>query len=516
MLIFAAGIVSFGHVPFTFWPQAEPETLLANIEMHPGVPREQTEAVLRELDRALFVAEGKLTGEQGGLIRANFSTIGESVSEEGWRQRGADNLAGMWVELEAGDKRDIRNTRIIDAWRTEIRPMAGVEDISIEEPSNGTPGREIDIRLRGNDPAVLKEASGAVQKLLERYPGVRDIRDNLPYGKRELLLELTDRGRAMGFTTENVSRQVRGAAEGTVAKRFPRDDEEIDVIVKLPEGEFNLETLRELYLRNPQGVEAPLIEIVNLKEDQGFARLSRTDGVTQIRITADLDEDSMNLNRLLTSLPEDGLDQIAREYDLAYKFRGKAEEQQRSMSEIGSGVLVALIAIYIILAWVLGSYARPFVIMLSVIPFGWVGSVLGHLIMGYDMSMMSLIGLLGLTGILVNDSIILVTTIDERHKNGEGWRSAVIKGTQDRLRAVVLTSLTTIGGLTPLLFETNMQAQFLIPVAITIVFGIAVATLIVLVVVPAFLGILDDAARFFGTHKPRPKRTGLTAPETGV
>ena len=175
--------------------------------------------------------------------------------------------------------------------------------------------------------------------------------------------------------------------------------------------------------------------------------------------------------------------------------------------------MVALSAIYIILAWVLGSYSRPLVIMLSVIPFGWVGSVIGHAVMGYDMTMLSLIGLLGLTGILVNDSIILVTAIDERHKSGEPWRTAVVNGTLDRLRAVVLTSLTTIGGLTPLLFETNLQAQFLIPVAITLVFGISVATLIVLVVVPALLGILDDLTQYFAAD-PALESGSLAAPES--
>ena len=262
-----------------------------------------------------------------------------------------------------------------------------------------------------------------------------------------------------------------------------------------------------------------MTEIVLLKESQGFQRLQRVDGSTEVAITADLNDEEMNLNRLLEALPGDGLNQIARDFHVDWNFDGKAEEQGAALSEVGTGLMVALSAIYIILAWVLGSYSRPLVIILSVIPFGWVGSVIGHAVMGYDMTMLSLIGLLGLTGILVNDSIILITAIDERHKNGEPWRTAVVNGTLDRLRAVVLTSLTTIGGLTPLLFETNLQAQFLIPVAITLVFGISVATLIVLVVVPALLGILDDATRFFSAEPdvdPGIDSSSLAAPERGI
>ncbi|MFN3233484.1 MAG: efflux RND transporter permease subunit [Alphaproteobacteria bacterium] len=516
MLIISVGVVRAGHVPFTLFPQAEPSTLLVNLVMNPGAPREQTQAAMSEINRALFDVQEDLTEGRNDLVVATFGTVGQSIAGNSWQQLGSDNLAGLWVELTPADKRDIRNVQILEAWRAEMKQMPGVERIAMVEPQGGPPGREIDIRLSGGSPTQLKQAALEVRDLLERYPGVRDIEDDLPYGKREMILELTDRGRAMGFNTQSVSGQVRDAAQGAIAKRFPREDEEVDIVVKLPEGQFNIEALRELYLRSPQGAEVPLMEIVNIRDEQGFMRLHRVDGATQVAVTADLDEEKMNMNRLLEALPGDGLDDIAKKYGVQWGFDGKAEEQADSLGEVGTGLLVAVAAIYIILAWVLGSYARPIVIILSVIPFGWVGSVMGHFIMGYDMTMLSLIGLLGLTGILVNDSIILVSAIDERNKNGEGWRSAVINGTLDRLRAVILTSLTTIGGLTPLLFETNLQAQFLIPVAITLVFGISVATLIVLIVVPAFLGILDDVSRAVRGERRRRSADGLPAPEGRV
>ncbi|MDX1581192.1 MAG: efflux RND transporter permease subunit, partial [Alphaproteobacteria bacterium] len=435
-----------------------------------------------------------------------------------------DNMAGMWVELAPSDMREVRNPEIIAAWKQEIRSLPGLERVTVTEMVGGPPGEPIDIRLYGADISTLKQASLEVQELLERFAGLRDIDDDLPYGKQELIVELTPRGTAMGFTTESVSRQIRNASEGAIAKRFPRGDEEVLVRVQYPEGQFNAETLRELYLRNPEGVEVPLMEVVNLRESQGFSRIRRQDGITEVAVTANLNTEVTNTNRVLNALPAQGLDEIARKYSIDYTFRGKAEEQARSFGEVGTGFLIAMAAIYIILAWVLGSYALPVVVM-TIIPFGLVGAVLGHLVLGYDMSIMSIIGLLGLSGILVNDSIILVSTIQERVSHGEKWDDAIIEGTRDRFRAVMLTSLTTIGGLMPLLFETSLQAQFLMPIAITLVFGIAMATLIVLIVVPSLMGVVRDVRAFhislrrgtaFGSTRRRRSRPGSAAPETGA
>jgi multidrug efflux pump subunit AcrB len=214
-----------------------------------------------------------------------------------------------------------------------------------------------------------------------------------------------------------------------------------------------------------------------------------------VAITAEIDTALTNSNTVLEALQRDGIFDIAKKYSATATFAGKAEEQQQTLADMKLGAIFGMSAIFIILAWVFGSYSRPFVVM-AVIPLSFVGATLGHLLLGFDMSILSLIALVGLAGIVVNDSIILVTTIDERIRGGEHFKDAVINGTCDRLRAVILTSLTTIGGLTPLLFERSFQAQFLVPMAITLVFGLMVTTFLVLLIIPSMIAVQGDIGQW--------------------
>jgi multidrug efflux pump subunit AcrB len=242
---------------------------------------------------------------------------------------------------------------------------------------------------------------------------------------------------------------------------------------------------------------------VTQREDRGYAGIQREGGVRQVSITAELDEASIHLEQVIDTLTQGELPEIARAFGLSYRFAGKAEEQAQTLADIRLGAVLGLILIYIVLAWVFASFTRPFAVML-VIPFGLIGAVLGHVLLGYDLSILSLITLLGLSGILVNDSIILVTAIDQRHGDGLPLDRAILDGTCSRLRAVLLTSGTTIGGLTPLMFETSLQAQFLIPMAITIVFGLMVTTFLVLLLVPAMIGIQADVSALARRFARRP------------
>jgi multidrug efflux pump subunit AcrB len=323
------------------------------------------------------------------------------------------------------------------------------------------------------------------------------VEDDLPLGKQEIELKVTTKGKAMGFTTESVARQVRNAFEGAIAKRFIRGDEEVTVRIQYPRATLGMATFRALHLRGPDGSEVRLSEIVSISGAVGFDRIRRENGRREVAVTGEIDEAVTNADRLYPALIAAGLDTIVKRHGLSYRFAGKAEEQARTFADMKFGAAIAMISIYVILAWVFASYSRPFIVM-AVIPFGLVGAVLGHMFLGFNLTVLSLVALLGLSGILVNDSIILVSTIDERIAAGEKTLAAIVSGSQDRLRAVILTSLTTILGLTPLLFERSLQAQFLIPMAITIVFGLAVATFLVLFLVPALLAIGHDFARLLG------------------
>ena len=320
--------------------------------------------------------------------------------------------------------------------------------------------------------------------------------DSLPFGDEEILISITPKGEQLGFTTQNVGNQLRDAFEGRIAKRFSTSNEEISIRVRMETEGFNIASLESFLLRSPSGEEVPLAEVVNLTEKRGFAIIIREDGRPTVTLTADVDREVNNPDDILENLADEVLPQLQAQYNFDYEFGGRNAERAQAFGDVMIGSLIALLIIFIILAFVFSSYLRPLVIM-TIIPFGAVGAIGGHAITGYDMSILSIFGLLGLAGILVNDSIILVSRIDERLENGDSLATACIEGSKDRFRAVLLTSLTTVGGLFPLLFETSLQAQFLIPMAITLVFGLALATLYVLFLVPAMMGVGGDIGKAF-------------------
>jgi len=493
VLIVSVGVMASGRVAFQFFPTPEPEIILADVVFVAGTPREVTAAALSEIEASLTRVSDKLARGNEVLVATTYSTLGTSGQNRG------DNFGRIKVQLTRAEQRSVRTNKIIEEWREALPQIPGVERLSITGRRGGPPGRDIDIQLSGGNPAVLKNAALELRELLGRYPGVTGIADDLPYGKQEIVLEITPRGSALGFTTQSVGRQVRNAFEGAIAKRFARGDEEITIRVLEDKTGAGSQSLRELYIRSPQDVEVPLTEVVNLREKAGFSLIQRKEGKTSVDITADIDTDVTTSIVVEAALKAQGLEEIAAKYSVEYAFKGKSEERTETFGDLFTGVLLALTFMYVILAWMFGSYVKPVVIML-VIPFGLVGAIFGHLIMGFSMTILSFFGLLGLSGILVNDSIILVVQVDKRLGEGETMAEAASGGARDRLRAVLLTSLTTIGGLTPLLFEKSLQAQFLLPMAITLVFGLALATVLVLILVPAVLGIQHDIGRYLNWY----------------
>ena len=499
-LILSIGMVLGGKVGFVFFPSPEVDWIYANIELVAGSPRRDTVAMLDELERAIRAAEAKLAGAEGELAELSVGKVGTTAGRRASGLAG-DHLGGLTVELAPTDQRAVSSAAFIAAWRAEVEALPGLKSLTIVAARGGPPGLDIDIRISCDDAAVLKAAAAEVKALLARYPGVSDIADDLPYGKQEAILEVNAQGRALGFNTQLVGRQVRDAFEGAIAKRFPRGDEEVLVRVQYPRGYIDAAALDNLYLRGPTGAEVPLAEVVDRRDARGFASIRREDGARQVAVTAEIDKRVTSNGIVLAALERDGLSAIAERHGVTTSLAGRAEEQDTTLGDMKIGALIGLATIYLILAWVFASYARPFVVM-AVIPLGVVGAVIGHMVMGFDLTILSLIALIGLSGIVVNDSIILVTSIDDRLGAGEPLLEAITAGSQDRLRAVILTSATTIGGLTPLMFETSLQAQFLLPMAITIVFGLMMATLLVLIVVPALVAIQADVGRLFGRTAP--------------
>ena len=498
-LIVTAGLVSGGRVGFQFFPSPESENLIGGIAFAAGTPQSDVAEAIVRIEDALYQAEIALTGGEEDLIVATYAVIGKQGFSRGM------NLAQLEVQLTASEVRSVRTSDVVAEWRRQVPDIPGVERLTLSSRRGGPPGQDIEIQLTGADISQLKEAALEVRELLAVYPGVSSIGDDLPYGKPEIQFSLTPRGLAMGFTLESVSRQVRDAFEGAIARRFADGEDEVTVRVRRAQQVEGLAALSNLSLRAPGGENVPLGTVVTLEDLQGFSVIQRVDGETTVAVTADVDTDVVTPIEIVTALRDGPLDDLVGPLGIAYEFAGRDEERRESFADLQQGSLIALVAIYLILAWVFASYVLPVAVML-IIPFGFVGATIGHYVMGFPLTILSFMGLLGLSGILVNNSIILVKRIMERVDDGETIGEASVGGSCDRLRAVLLTSLTTIGGLIPLLMEESLQAQFLLPMAITLVFGLALATVFVLFLVPAFMGIGADIARAFRAIYGRPRQ----------
>jgi multidrug efflux pump subunit AcrB len=496
-LIIAITILGTGRVGFEFFPQVESNTIYANFAFNPGSARYKSSAMLEELERSLYATDEEIRGKNldqksnvSVVVRVIGAPQGRSVS---LKSKG-DHLGSLAIELIDSEQRNTRTQAFIDSWMEHINEQPGLERLTIVERKEGGPqGRAVDIRLFNADLKTLKLAARALQEELSTIPGVFALEDNLPYGKQEIALELTPEGKSMGFTTQMVARQVRNAYEGSIAKRFTLNQEEILIRVKLPERNKDSVALRNLTMMaegSTRGV--PLSEVVNFKKTTGFSQILREDGVRQVSVLGDVDADIITNNEVVQLFNDEIKPKIEAQFPgVEFGLKGKADEQNEAFTDIKMGALVAFSSAYIILAWVLASYSRPLVVM-SIIPFGIVGAVVGHWVFGFNMSMVSIIGILGLSGIVVNDAIILVSTIKIKEEEGMDLHQAVVDSASERLRPVLLTTFTTIGGLIPILTETSRQAMVVQPLAITIVFGLLFATVIVLGFVPALLGIIDD------------------------
>ncbi|MGC6512627.1 MAG: efflux RND transporter permease subunit [Parvibaculales bacterium] len=487
VLIVIFGLIVSGWVTFSFFPAPEEERLSAYIRFQPGTPKAQTEKGMFLVEQAMYKTDLELRGDGPSLINQSYTILGQADKSRG------NNLATVQIELTPSEARDVRTRTFISAFEKNIPSIAGVRDINVGEAIDEFAGAPIDFTLVGDDPANLKRAAEELKDALRLYPGVQTVNDTLKYGRQELLIEVNERGAALGFTNQNVGLQLRNAFEGVIARRFTRDDTEVTIKVQYPR-DAGAQNLDDFYLVIP-GSNPPryitLPEVVSIEEKPGFATIRRGPSGREVRVTANYNVDSQNPEALSQEIRETKLDEILKRNGVEERVSRRAEELSKFFRGFMGGLLIALGTIYMILALVFASYSRPIVIM-SIIPFGLIGAVFGHFVQGTPLSFLSLISLLGLSGILVNNSIILITRIEELQAEGVALREAVIQGVTDRLRPVVLTSATTVVGLVPMLFETSVQAQYIMPIAITMAWGLASASFLVLLVLPAILGIQED------------------------
>jgi multidrug efflux pump subunit AcrB len=510
-LILSIGLLQGGRVGFTFFPTPEPERVTANITFTPGLPEPMRRSALDRIEASIVATASELQGDAKPIIAHVFQRLGQAGQSRG------ENIARIDIELIPGEQRSIRTDRFVDAARRALPTIVGVERLSIAGVRGGPPGSDIDVRLTGLPVGELKRAALDLQDRLEAIEGLTGAADDLPYGKPDIILELNARGRLLGLTTQSVAAQVRAAYEGAIPMRFSRGDEEVAIRVRQAGDARGVAGLRDLAIRLADGGSVALEDVVSFREQRAFSVLQRRDGKTAVAVTANVTPGEAQADQVIAELREGALAELQAQYGFDYAFEGRAQSQREAFADLRIGVIVALTLIFLILAFVFQSWMQPILVML-IIPFGFVGAVVGHWAMGFNMALFSMIGLLGLSGVLVNGAIVLVDRMNERRAEGESLAVAATSASVDRFRALFLTTVTTVGGMAPLMLETSLQAQFLIPIAITMSFGLAFATLLVLFVTPSMLGVADDIRRggmmLWLLLRGQPPRAVLGAPRT--
>ena len=485
LMILAVGLLAGGRVAFTFFPSPESNKVDAYIQFTAGTPAEETARFARHVRQAALETADAL---EPGMLKVALVRLNKTRAATG------PHYATVHLEFVDSDQRRTRNTEFIDEWKKRIgTEPPGLDSLIIATPKMGPQGGDFEVQMYGAPLDRLKAASLRLQQALAEQPGVYAIEDDLPFGKVQWVLHLTPAAHALGLSVDDIAAQLSAAFAGRLVQIFTHGDDEVELRLQLPEAQrTRLATWRALQIRTPQGW-APLEQLVRVEERQGFEVLRHVDGRLGVTVRADVDHTRNNANALRAQFEKTLFPQLAREYGVKFSEQGQAREQKETLQNMKIGMLVGLALIYLILAWVLASYGWPLLVMMA-IPFGLIGAIFGHWLMGLDLTILSLFGFFALAGIVVNDSIILVTFYKQLREKGMAVQQALEEASVQRVRAVLLTSLTTIGGLLPLLFEKSLQAQFLIPMATAIAFGLMASTLLILLVVPVLLSLYEQLA----------------------
>ena len=483
LFIFVIGLLASGRVSFVFFPSPEPTKLFADARFVAGTPEEVTKKFVDRMYEALLETEKEL---EPGILET--VVIGYN---HGGKYSGA-HYGSIDIEMVDPDQRDTRNADFIRVWQEKTGRAPGLEAFAIREPEAGPPGKDVDVRMWGVPVETLKEASLELQEALRQVRGTTAISDDLSYGNEQLIYKLTPQGEALGFTYESVGRQLADAFSSRLVQLFNDGEDEVEVRLQLPrQDQAQMASLNSAQLVAPNGQRVPISSVVRWESQQGFNSIRHVDGRLAITVQAGVDKSQNNPNQIIAELEKNTLPKLIDKYGFSYSLEGQSANQAETFGDMKVGMMIGLVAIYLVLAWVFGSYGWPIVVMM-VIPFGLIGAIMGHWWMGLDMTILSMFGFFGLSGIVVNDSIILVSFYKRLREQGWAAKEALEEAAVQRVRAVLLTSLTTIAGLTPLLFETSLQAQFLIPMATAIAFGLMFSTFLILLVIPAMLSIYEE------------------------
>jgi multidrug efflux pump subunit AcrB len=490
VLILTLSYVKSGRMGFQLFPSVESDVALCSFKLPYGAPVEQTQAIH---DRIIQAGEDLVreikeeTGQQ--QIKGSLSQIGN----------GGGHSGSITFDLVDAEERPVSTADFVQRWRKKTGPLVGIDTIRYRADSGGpgSRGDALTIELSHRDIAVLEQSGRELASVLGEYSIVSDIDSGVTLGKPQIDFMLKPEGRSLGLTSFEVARQVRHAYYGAEAIRQQRGRNEIKIMMRLPEAERETEfSLESMIIRTPSGIEVPLREVVDMERGRAYTTINRRNGRRTITVSGNVTPRS-KAPQVLDDMIATDLPELIEKYPgLTYSFEGQQADQKESVAGLIKGLLGAIVLIYVILAIPFKSYTQPLIIMVS-IPFGIVGAVIGHLLMGYSLSVISIFGIVALSGVVVNDSLVLIDYFNQKRIEGLSVHDSIMAAGVQRFRPIILTTLTTFFGLLPMIFEQSRQARFLIPMAISLGFGILFATFITLVLIPSLTMILEDIGRLF-------------------
>ncbi|MBX3401815.1 MAG: efflux RND transporter permease subunit [Phycisphaeraceae bacterium] len=500
VLIVSIGMAASGRPRFDFLGTNDSETIVANLRMPVGTPTHVTDSIMARLESAAMAQPEVITA---------LAVVGAQGSTDGTNEIAQPHLGQLWIELTPAEQRTRTSDELIVAIREAAGELRNVKSLRIDGISGGPEGPPLSLTVSGDDPERITAAVARLKQQMASFDGVYDVADDADRGQRELRVELLPGARELGFNNQNLAMQVRAAVYGIDAHTFAVPGEDVDVRVRLAEPvRRSLAAIESMHVFTPDARAVPLGEVAHISEAQTYATVRRIDRKRAVTITAEVDKRIVSPEAVAAQLAPVVSEILRENPDLRIRPRGRQEQVRDSLSSLPLGMLASVSMIYVCLAWLFRSYTMPAIILCTV-PFAVVGMVWGHLLLGFDMTLLSLIGFVALSGVVVNDAIVFTEFYMMRRRLGETVMEAALESGRQRLRAILLTTITTIGGLSPLMMEQSFQARFLIPMAITISFGLLSATLIVLIVLPCLLLIGHDirAAVYYAWRgEPLPER----------
>jgi multidrug efflux pump subunit AcrB len=491
VLMLTIGLVRSGIIKFEVFPKLDGFIMTATTEFPSGTPPEVTRRAVNEIEAALLRLSEKVQTRSGDpLLVDRLTLVGQTLSDI---PKVGPHYGSVQAILLDSELRGIHTEALMVLWEKEVGILPGVKSLTFSGMEAGPPGDPIEVWLQGHNMDEILLAADDLMERLRKFDGVYQIRSDFSAGKNEMRLRLKPEARTLGLTVEDLARQIYAGYYGDEAYRLQRGRDDIRVKVRYTaEERSRISDLDHVRIRTGRGFEVPLMSVAEVTFSPGYSTITRTDGMRRVAVSAGVDTHKANANEIFAELSSNYFPGLKKRYPgLFVGLQGEQKKMRESFGSLFIGFPLAVLGIFVVIATMFRSYAQPFVIMFTV-PFGIVGAVFGHMLMGYDLSIMSIFGMVALTGVVVNDAIVLIERVNENFACGMPFFDAILKGGARRFRAIFLTTLSTVGGLAPLILETDFQAKFLIPMALSIAAGVAFATILTLILIPSLLAILSD------------------------